>query len=52
MPLKTILRRVHEDPTFALRFLEKMSLRLRNLDREYMELKSRLDKAEQESSTA
>jgi CRP-like cAMP-binding protein len=49
---KTILRRVHEDPTFALRFLEKMSLRLRNLDREYLELKTRLNEAEKPSQHA
>lgn len=32
---KTLLRRIQQDPTLAFRMLEKMSARIRNLDKKY-----------------
>ena len=37
---KTFLRRVHEDPSFAFRILQKMSHRIRELDAELVRVKT------------
>lgn len=37
---KTFLRRVHEDPSFAFRILQKMSHRIRELDAELVRMKT------------
>lgn len=37
---KTFLRRVHEDPSFAFRILQKMSHRIRELDTELVRIKT------------
>ena len=37
---KTFLRRVHEDPSFAFRILQKMSNRIRELDAELVRVKT------------
>ena len=37
---KTFLRRVHEDPSFAYRILQKMSNRIRELDAELVRVKT------------
>ena len=38
---KTLLRRIHQDPTLAFRLLEHLCHRLRILDSEYAEVKTR-----------
>lgn len=38
---KTFLRRVHEDPSFAFRILQKMSQRIRQLDAELVQIKTK-----------
>ena len=37
---KTFLRRIHEDPSFAFRILQKMSHRIRELDAELVRMKT------------
>jgi CRP-like cAMP-binding protein len=37
---KTLLRRISEDPTLAFRILEKLSRRIREMDKEMVEFKS------------
>lgn len=37
---KTLLRRISEDPTLAFRILEKLSRRIRDMDKEMVEFKS------------
>lgn len=42
---RAFLRRVHDDPSLAFRILEKMSVRIRNLDAELARLKRSQPKA-------
>lgn len=39
---RAFMRRVHEDPTLALRILEKLSLRVRRLDEEVVQLRAQV----------
>ena len=48
---KTLLLRIQEDPSMALRIMQKMSLRTRNLDNELVRMKSGyLDREENSGS--
>ena len=42
---RSFLRRAHEDPTLAFRILEKLSLRIRRLDDEVVQLRAQLAEA-------
>jgi CRP-like cAMP-binding protein len=47
---KNFLRRVNEDPSIAFRLVETMSRRIRDLSREIVELRERVEEAEQQPS--